>query len=505
MSSHTKRKERMKMRMRTLSEQEQKEKTEQQEVMEDAVRQLEILGGATFREDDIIFSGKQLVIPETMTLEQSVQFIEGKIEELTVVTDFSRSFKYRPWDVAFCAWNVMRETFGAVRHKDSTVKTMFGPMKAPPRLIDIQTGPNETTSVPWGNFILPHLPDVTFTLDAFYDEELGVVGQMTASGPKRWRYAVHGVFNLVENELRERSLYRGRQFDGRENPQFLDLSMIDKEKMVYASETLSQLETSLWSAIKYREALAEEGVPFKRAVLLSGSFGVGKSMAINRTGQVCEEEQVTFILVRPGRDNLREALTTAKMYQPAVIAFEDVDNIADAGKDSLQISEVLDLFDGIEAKNSQIMLVLTTNHKEKLHKGMMRPGRLDAIIEIGPPDAEGIRKLIEVTIGDKLDLHIKWDEVAEAMEGFLPAFVVEAGQKAIRYALVRNNGVLNGARITSEDLVSSGIGLRPQYDLMQDASETTVKPEIETVIEKIVTTQTDSMSKKVDQIYDAVT
>lgn len=485
-----------KLKIRPLSEQEQREKTEQQRVMEAAVRELEKLGGATFREDDIIFQGTQLILPESMTIEQGLEFLENKRVELTVATDFSRIYKFRPWDVAFCAWNVMRRTFGAVSHKDRTVQTMFGPMSAPPQLHDIQVGPNETASVPWGNFVLPHLPEVVFSLTSHHDEEFGLVGVITAKGPKRWRYAVHGVFNLVQDELQNNSLYRGRAFDGRETPQFLDLSMIDPKKMVFAEQTWTQLEASLWSAIRYREAVEELGVPFKRAVLLTGGFGVGKSMAINRTGQICNEEHVTFILVRPGRDDLKEALTTAKMYQPAVVAFEDVDNLADAGKEAAKISEVLDLFDGIEAKNSKIMLVLTTNHVEKLHKGMLRPGRLDAIIPIGPPDANGIRKLIEVNSLDKLADDIDWDRVSLAMEGYLPAFVVEAAQYAQRYALVRNEGFLDGTKLNTQDLVAAGEGLRPQFELMQDAKESKDKPAIEEIMNRIIEENTEDAATR---------
>jgi ATPase family protein associated with various cellular activities (AAA) len=483
--SSTRKKRRM-LAVRSTIEDQQQEKTEQQQIMEDAIRQLEVLGGATFKEDDIIFDGSQLVLPETMTLEQGVEFLENKIEELTVETDFQRVFKYRPWDVAFCAWNVMRNTFGAAYHKDRTVKTMFGPMKAPPQWLDISVGPGETLAVPWGNFILPHLPDVTFELDQQYNEEEGWFGVMNASGPKRWRHAVHGVFELVERELGERSLYRGRAFDGRQTPQFLDLSKIDPDRMVYSQDVLTQLEASLWGALRYRETLAESGVPFKRATLLHGQFGVGKSMAINRTGQVAQDEGVTFILVRPGRDDLREAMSTAKMYQPAIVAFEDVDTLADAGKESEKISEILDLFDGIEAKNSDIMLVLTTNHVEKLHKGMMRPGRLDAIITIGAPDAAGIRKLIEVNIGYRLADDIVWDRVAEAMDGYLPAFVVEAAQRAIRYTISRNGGFLNGAKLTTDDLVAAAEGLRPQYDLMQDAKESKMRPSIDDAFRHVI-------------------
>lgn len=489
----------------SLSEQEKVEQTEQQRVMEAAVRELEKLGGATFREDDIIFQGSQLVVPETMSLEQLTEFVQAKIEELTVATDYQRVFKYRPWDVAFCAWNVMRETFGAVSHKNRTVETMFGPMKAPPQLLDITVGPNETIAVPWGNFILPHLPDVVFAINGHHDDEFGVVGKMSANGPKRWRYAVHGVFDLVERELRTKSLYRGRAFDGRETPQFLDLSMIDPDKMVFSQEVQTQMEASLWGAIRYRESLKEMGVPFKRAALLSGSFGVGKSMAVNRTGQVAESEGITFILVRPGRDDLHAALMTAKMYQPAVVAFEDVDTLADAGMESEQISQILDMFDGIEAKNSEIMLVLTTNHVEKLHKGMMRPGRLDAIIPIGAPDDAGIRRLIEVNIGDRLADDIDWGEVSFAMAGYLPAFVVEAAQRAVRYALARQGGVMDGTKLSTQDLVAAGVGLRPQYELMQDAKETRERPSVDSAIEHVIVGALKNTVKQVEEVHDVVT
>jgi transitional endoplasmic reticulum ATPase len=36
---------------------------------------------------------------------------------------------------------------------------------------------------------------------------------------------------------------------------------------------------------------------------------------------------------------------------------------------------------------------MTTNHKDEIHKGMLRPGRLDAIIEIGAMDRPGVEKL----------------------------------------------------------------------------------------------------------------
>lgn len=485
--------------IKPTSQQTKGELTEQQKVEVAAIAELERLGGVTFREEDIIFKGKQLVLPDGMDIEGGIAFLEMKLEEESVNTDFNRTFKYRPWDVAFCTWNALRRTFGSVGHNSSTVQTFFGPKKMPPQLIDIPISATEAISVPWGNFTIPYLPGVEFELGGTNSRADGLVGYINAHGPKKWRHAIHGVFELVERELAERSLYRGKQFDGQDYPNFLDLSKHQPHKMVYSAETMQQLQASLWGSITYREQLAYQGIPFKRAVLLEGVFGTGKSMAINHTGRVCQDEGITFILVRPGRDDLRAALMTARIYQPAVVAFEDVDTVASADEDAKHISEILDVFDGIEAKNTDIMLVLTTNHVGKLHRGMLRPGRLDAIINIGPPDAGAIRKLLEVNVPN-LAHQIDWDAVAGSMEGYTPAFVVEAGQRAVRYIVA--SGGDRRTPVGTEQLVGAGKGLRPQYELMQDARDTDERPRLDTslveVIRPMVEKVFDDFSDKID-------
>lgn len=442
-------------------------------VQEAALRQLEQLGGKAFRDDKVAWEGDKLIIPTSMTIQDAIKFLQRKDAEENESASFARVYDFRPWDVAYCTYNAMTQYFGAFTQKASRG---FWGEKVPPQLIQINTGPNERTSVPWGNFEIPLVPGVTFTLGRTDSKTKGIVGYLAAEGPKKREHAIEGVFRLVEKELLENSLYRGKAFDAQDEPQFLDLSSLDPSKIVYSQNTMAQLEANLWSPLLYRKETAELGVPFKRAVLLSGDFGVGKTLAINRTGQIATAQGITFILVRPGRDNIHEAVNIAKMYQPSVVAFEDVDVIASPDQDNQSMSQVLDLFDGIEAKNSQVMLVLTSNRVEKLHKGMLRPGRLDAVIEIGTPDHDGIVQLVKNTVPEEqLDQSIDWFEVTEQMDGYLPAFIVEAAQRSLRYALVRHDGIMDGATINTEDLKAAALGLRPHFDLMQEASADGVK------------------------------
>lgn len=463
-----------------------KQETVQDLIHKEAYAALEQLGGKAFHEEDIIFKGDQLILPEKNTLDEVIQTLTKKKAEWENDAEFLRIFNYRPWDVAYCANNALKRAFGVVGHNHRIVMTFFGPEKAPPQMLTVPTGPHTSEQVPWGALELPFLPKVAFHLGATNDKQHGQVGYVNATGPKKHRFAIQGIFDLIEKELEENSLYRGKAFDGQDTPQFLDLSKIDPDKIIYSHEVLRNLEASLWTPLVHNSATKKMKLPFKRAVMLAGDFGVGKSLAINRTGQIAEQEGVTFILVRPGRDDLRQAMLTARMYQPAVVAFEDVETLASSENDAATMSEILDLFDGIEAKNSEVMLVLTSNHAEKLHAGMLRPGRLDDLIHIGPPDTDGIRRLVEVNMPDgTLADTINWQEVGESMESYLPAFIVEASQRALRYMISRTDGKADD-KIRTEDLVDSANGLRPQYTLMQAAKMEPVPNRLEDRLQEIV-------------------
>jgi hypothetical protein len=57
----------------------------------------------------------------------------------------------------------------------------------------------------------------------------------------------------------------------------------------------------------------------------------------------------------------------------------------------------------------------------------------------------------------------------------MPAFVKEAADRAVRYALASSQGDTEGYTITTEDLVHAATGLRSQFDRMQDAPEQSEK------------------------------
>lgn len=443
-----------------------------------------ILGGQGMKEEDIVYEGVKLVLPERWTgnLGAALDYLSKKQMEEESSSTFRRTYKYRPWDGAYNAFNAMKKAFGMVT--GVAINSFFG--STPPTYVTIPISESDTAEVPWGKFAVPILENTDLYFSEATDDEFGPVFEFIVSSPRKNRFVIQGLFDLIERELSENSIYRGKAFDGQETPKFLNLSGFDDDKVVYADVVRADLDAHIWGVLKYSEANKKAGLSLKRAVLLHGPYGTGKSLAGWKTGLVARDNGWTFIMARPGRDDFAEVMQTARLYQPAVVFMEDVEQIASADNVD-QISLMLDLFDGIEAKSNDLMVVLTTNHPDVLHKGMMRPGRLDAIIEIANLDANGIEKLIRVSIGnDKLADDVDFAPIVEACEGYLPAFIREAANRAIRYAIVRNNGILDGVKISTEDLVYSALGLRPQYNRMTGLKEVVERGTIEHNLDKLV-------------------
>src|SRR3990167_10320825 len=101
--------------------------------------------------------------------------------------------------------------------------------------------------------------------------------------------------------------------------------------------------------MRYATAHRELGLPLKRAILLDGTYGTGKSLAGYLTARVAETNGWTFLMARPGRDNFLQVMQTARLYQPAVVFFEDAETVTGYESNDL-INQVLDTFDGIQSK-----------------------------------------------------------------------------------------------------------------------------------------------------------
>jgi transitional endoplasmic reticulum ATPase len=433
----------------------------------EVLRLLEQAGGKLFADDDIKRTDDgTMAIPKSMSLRDAERFIYSKRVEQETDTSFYREYKYRPWDGAIATYRALKRVFGSV--------ALSGIGWNSPEMVTIPTGTNETEEVPWGNLTIPVLPEVTFTVGEYFDSTYGDLFRLSAYGARKHSNAIQGVFEIVREELETNSIYRGKAFDGQSKPEFLDIATFDRNKVIYNAQTESDLIANLWSLLRFTDEHRQLGLSLKRAVLLYGPYGTGKTMGSTVTALEATSNGWTFIQCRPGKDDIDACMATARLYQPSVIFFEDVDTISDPQSLTNDgITRLLELFDGISSKQTEIIAVMTTNHPERIHKGMLRPGRFSAVIEIANLDRIGIERMIRVLIDPaNLSPDTDFDSVADAMNGYLPAFIREAVERAVRYNLSRNNGRVS--TIGTNDLVMAANGLRPQLELMNSASDTRI-------------------------------
>src|SRR6476646_898421 len=263
-----------------------------------------------------------IATPKDMTPDQLAKIAVDNAKAQSEEHTFTRIFRFRPWDGAHAFQSALMKTFGTSGAGRAT-QTMFG--KQPPRYETIDIGFREQTQVPWGRVAFPLLEGV-FHLTGIEDTEsgAGLLFQLHITCPKKYAAQVEGVFKLIEEELETNSIYRGKVFNGSVKPQFIDPYVVKREEVVYSDVVSQQLAANVWSLIRYTEVSEQANVPLKRAVLLAGDYGTGKSLAAMITAQEATENGWTFIQCRPGKDNLQEVMQTARLYQPAAVFYEDV-------------------------------------------------------------------------------------------------------------------------------------------------------------------------------------
>lgn len=455
----------------------------QEALAKKAIEQLAIIGGALTRDDDITYEGKAWNVPAQYrgNLNGASKDFSRFVAAQEEIINVSRTFNYRPHDGAHACYQMLKQYFGYAQTKAR--QGMFG--KIPPNEVDISVGyvdgKEQRMTVPFGSdMVLPGLPGavmtITHTRSAF-----GLVLHLSTNCRRADKDTVEGFYNEVQRYLNEHSIYRGKAINGA--MEFIDTDKINPDVFVYSEQVWADAETHIFSPMRDVLLLQKRGYASKRVVLLEGPYGGGKSGLGRTAAKVAVAAGWTAIIARPGVDDPFDVLNTARLYQPALIFIEDVDTIA-ASMDPNYVTKLLDTFDGFGTKDLKMQLVLTTNHADRIHKGMLRPGRLDALIHIGFMDRPGVEKLAHIVCADALRDDIDYDAVFAATDGYMPAFVREGMERSVRYSIARTQQVAN---ISTEDLVHSLNSLRAQYDMQQAANDQHEKlPTLDKVFRQMV-------------------
>jgi transitional endoplasmic reticulum ATPase len=433
-----------------------------------------------FRRDD-----RQLItLPRGTTYSRLMTILEAKKREQETVSDFRREFNYRPADGAVATAIVLKARYGLVMGK--AIQTMFG--DHPPEVLEIPIGPGgKTVQAPWGRIQIPMIDGGDVYLGATEHRDYGEIFEIMIRAKRMFNKEIEEFFADVAEQLKSASIYRGKAVAGADELTFIeDLDRFDPTQIVFASGVQASLDAALFSPLRHPQSYRSEGIPLKRAVLLYGPYGTGKTSVGMMTAKEAVAAGWTFVMARPGRDRVEDVLTTARLYAPSVVWIEDVDT--DTGSTNPKaVSKMLDAFDGITTKSGEIIVAMSTNHIGKVPPGMLRPGRLDYVLEIAGLDRPATEQLIRVVVAPgKLADDVDFDAVYAEMDGFLPAFIRATADRARSFAIHRMNGSTDYV-LTTQDLVGAARSLHSQLKLHQDAADPAPLPTLDTVVKNLVT------------------
>jgi SpoVK/Ycf46/Vps4 family AAA+-type ATPase len=117
--------------------------------------------------------------------------------------------------------------------------------------------------------------------------------------------------------------------------------------------------------------------------------------------------------------------------------------------------------DGILTKDANVITVLTTNFVERIDRAMMRPGRLDAIINYPPPDEEAAIRLVRLYSRGKVADDEPLNRLGQELKGQIPATIQEVVERA-KLGMIRHHRSM----LTEDDLLVSAAGMRRHLELL---------------------------------------
>ncbi len=424
------------------------------------------------------FGGNRMVIPEGMDYDAAMLTLQKKKEQDETSVAVSEEVRAFPMDGAVAFAKVLKSRYGWTNLIPQDMG-FFG--RRPPKLIGVTVGHEQTIQVPWGSCTVPKIEGVletSWTMDSIGIPIFRIAGEVKRKDEKHVAEIAAEVRETVRNE----SIYRGKAIkmsfrDGDGDrisdfgpsfcPQFINLDGIKASEIIYSDLTSTMLQVNLFNVVEHTAACRANGIPLKRGILLQGPFGTGKTLTADLLALKCVEHGWTFLYLEDVRD-LDLALGFAEMYAPCVLFAEDVDK-AVSGERTEEVNRLFNTMDGFESKNRDVMVVLTTNKPNTIHPGFLRPGRIDTVVHVTPPDENAVVRLVRLYGKDQQGnnlLEANDKDIAESLKSVLginAAFVREIVERAKLAALSHSRDSL---RIHASDLKDAAETMLPHIRML---------------------------------------
>ena len=437
----------------------------------------------------------QVSIPEHMRTAEAAKMLSEKAAAEAEVKPFVHDFDFRPMDGANAVRQVMLKYFG------TTGKGVMGQNADLTINIDHDT----KIKVPWGRFSFAPLHG-HIELTTNRTNEYGDCFRLIVFAPGEMESMADGLAVLIEDYLHENSIYKGKAFTITKNPEsrfgeeIKYLKLVEDPTVTYNKEVEDQLQDTIWATCEFPQYMSTKlNVKTNLKALLHGPFGAGKSECLRRTAQIATKYGRTYIQFPPkgNLEDLQRTTSVARQHQPSIIAIEDIDSLMEEG-DSAFNAKLSSLVDGVETKDDEVMIMMTSNHPENLPKLMLRRGRVDALIYVGALEREALERMVKGVIGiENLDPETDFDAIFGVMEGWTPSFIRSTFEDAKRSAGARMAREHKSAGrnpmneplkmvLTTQDFLRAAVAATDQHAMHDNISDNVKKVTLDSVMRDTV-------------------
>ncbi|OZM71003.1 ATPase [Amycolatopsis antarctica] len=253
------------------------------------------------------------------------------------------------------------------------------------------------------------------------------------------------------------------------------LSLDDVGDMTEVKQSLT--EAVLWP-LRYPDSFARLGVAPPRGVLLYGPPGGGKTFlvrALAGTGALnvfaVKGAELMDKWVGESERAVRELFRRAAEAAPSLVFLDEIDALAprrgqssDSGVSDRVVASLLTELDGVEPMR-EVVVLGATNRPDLVDPALLRPGRLERLVYVPPPDAEARAAILRATskntpLASDVDLDATAAELDRYSAADCAALIREAALTAMRESL-------EAAEVTAAHLATAREAVRPSLDPAQ--------------------------------------
>jgi transitional endoplasmic reticulum ATPase len=253
------------------------------------------------------------------------------------------------------------------------------------------------------------------------------------------------------------------------------VTLDDVGDMVATKQALT--EAVLWP-LQHPDTFERLGVEPPRGVLLYGPPGCGKTFlvrALASSGRLSvhavKGAELMDKWVGSSERAVRELFQRARDSAPSLVFLDEMDALAprrgqsfDSGVTDRVVAALLTELDGINPLRD-VVVVGATNRPDLIDPALLRPGRLEKLVFVEPPDADARREILRtasksIPLAPDVDL----GELAGELDGYSAADCVALLREAALTAMRRS---IDAADVTAADVAKARATVRPSLDPAQ--------------------------------------